>query len=162
MSNVWTQTTVAGRQWRRKYQRENYFRSAVARRARSRLRYLNKRAWLLVDVARTRSKAKGYAFDLDGYREQIQARIDAGYCELSGIRFDLKGNRTFDSPSIDRIDPKRGYVYDNIRVVCNLMNVALGNWGEEPLCVIMEAYLALRKNRNNPPPVAAAPKVNSA
>jgi len=96
----------------------------------------DKRAYVLVSSA----KKRGLPFDLVGHRADIQARIDAGYCELSGIRFDLPNGRTYASPSIDRIEPQKGYVYSNIRIVCNLMNMALGDWGEETLYAVFSAW----------------------
>jgi hypothetical protein len=63
----------------------------------------------------------------------IQRRIDAGACEITGTSFDLSAGKKFNSPSIDRIDPSRGYEPDNIRIVCFAMNAAMGEWGEEPV-----------------------------
>jgi hypothetical protein len=43
------------------------------------------------------------------------------------------GERGPFGPSLDRIVPKLGYVTGNIRVVCNLANLAMHKWGEDPL-----------------------------
>jgi len=73
-----------------------------------------------------------------------------GRCEISGLEFrtDTAGGRR--RPffhSIDRIDCSRGYVYDNCRVVCVAINIAMSNWGEgvfESICIgyIMNKYIA--------------------
>lgn len=105
---------------------------------------LNRGRWL-VHAAKRRAKKLGVPFDLDQHVPAIQARIDAGRCELSGVVFVLEqpgGQRQFNSATIDRIDTARGYVYGNIRVVCWLMNGALGNWGEAILQEVMRVYLA--------------------
>ncbi len=98
------------------------------------------RAYFLIRYARDRAAEKGWSFDLSDHREEIQSRIDAGLCELTGIGFDLNGSRSFNSPSIDRIDPAAGYTYDNIRIICFAMNSALGNWGEEILHAVLTSW----------------------
>jgi hypothetical protein len=55
------------------------------------------------------------------------------------------GPMTFDSPSIDRITPEKGYVYTNVRVISRLMNCALGDWGEETLAAAMLGWLARKR-----------------
>lgn len=99
------------------------------------------RAKTLIYLAKARAKKLGVPFDLDQHEAEIQARIDAGECEMSGIPFDLTGKRNHASPSLDRIVPSRGYVYQNIRVLCQAMNCALGNWGEEALREVMLSWM---------------------
>lgn len=58
-----------------------------------------------------------------------------GRCELSRVPFsgDVVGKshkRPF-IPSIDRIRPKEPYTFDNCRLVCWAVNLALGEWGDE-------------------------------
>lgn len=103
------------------------------------------RARVLISSAKRRARKLRLPFDLGLHREDIQRRIDSGFCELSGIPFRLDGGRTFDSPSVDRIIPKNGYVYSNIRVVCNLMNSALGDWGEEVLYAVVSSWVYKRE-----------------
>lgn len=101
--------------------------------AREAKRRLEKRAVVLVATTRTRARNRGLEFDLDQHITEIQQRIDAGRCEVTGEPFDLSPGRKFSSPSIDRLDCKRGYTYDNIRIVINLANAAMGDWGEKTL-----------------------------
>jgi hypothetical protein len=98
---------------------------------RERIRRLEKRAQCLVASARIRARKKGITFGLDSSVEDIQRRIDLGVCEITGTAFDLSPGRKYNSPSLDRIDPKRGYEPDNVRVVCHAMNAAMGDWGED-------------------------------
>lgn len=109
--------------------------------ARGAQRRLEQRASCLIATTRTRSRKRGFAFDLDEHRLELQARVDHGLCELTGEPFDLSPGRKFNSPSIDRIDPRRGYTYDNVRIVLNLVNVALGDWGETVLADVMRRWL---------------------
>jgi len=60
-----------------------------------------------------------------------------GRCEVTGIAFsateeeEVSGKRRrMWLPSLDRIDSRRGYETDNIRVVCSAVNVAMSNFGD--------------------------------
>ena len=59
-------------------------------------------------------------------RAKLKERFDHGVCELSGIRFRPfqpgGGQRQPFAASLDRIDPKKGYVYDNCRWVLEGLN----------------------------------------
>lgn len=55
-----------------------------------------KRGFALVNMARYRARLKGIPFDLDPL--DIQARIDRGTCEVTGLPFNLEGGKTWDSP----------------------------------------------------------------
>ena len=72
--------------------------------ARGAKRRLEKRAMCLIAGARTRSRNKGLDFALDDFAEVLQARIDKGHCELSGVPFDMSPGRKANSPSLDRIN----------------------------------------------------------
>ncbi len=65
-------------------------------------------------------------------------------CEISGIEFDLenpkiKGKRRPFAASLDRIDSAKGYTFDNVRVVCSIVNQAMNEWGEDPLRILVKA-----------------------
>jgi len=100
-----------------------------------------KPAAFMVNSAKWRAKKLGLAFDLDRHVEAIQHRIDTGICELTGVALSRKASgRCFDAPSLDRIVPELGYVYTNIRVVCLMVNCAIGPWGESSLRAVMQAW----------------------
>ncbi len=128
------QRSPADREWRRRYALEDRKKN---------------RAYHLIRHARERAKKKGLAFDLDSYILNVQDRIDHGLCEVTGLPLNLDGGRTWDSPSIDRIDPKGPYLYANIRVVSLAINSAMGDWGEQKLVQLALAILAQRKARSN-------------
>lgn len=88
------------------------------------------RARVLIAECRRRCAKKGIAFDLDQFEAQIQARIDKGVCELTGLSFDLTAKERAFSPSLDRIEAGGPYTHDNIRIVIFAVNALLGNWGE--------------------------------
>lgn len=108
--------------------------------------YVNKRASLILASIKQRAKMRGWVFELDGFGPELQARIDAGYCELTGYPFNLspadeRYSRRFDGPSLDRIDSKKGYTRDNVRVVLNMVNYALNIWHEDELREVMTHWL---------------------
>ena len=105
------------------------------------------RAKYLIDSCRDRCIKNGIEFNLDDYVNDIQKRMDNGICEITGSSFYLepkKGTHPL-VPSIDRIDPDKGYVYSNIRVVCWCVNAAMGNWGKEETYRIMKHWVNSRK-----------------
>lgn len=70
-------------------------------------------------------------------------------CAISGIQFGLWGdggnpeNKPF-RPSLDRIVPAEGYKPGNVRIVCEIVNLAMNVWGEEPLKKLVAAMAANR------------------
>lgn len=89
----------------------------------------------LIKNSRTRSLRKGLNFDLDQHVDELKARVEKGVCEVTGVALDMlpsKGNnqRRPRIPSLDRINPKLGYTYGNVRIVAWMVNCALGNWTE--------------------------------
>lgn len=60
-----------------------------------------------------------------------------GRCMMTGIEFEFERHegscrRPF-APSLDRVDSSKGYAADNCRLVCVLINLAMNQWGLEPL-----------------------------
>ena len=98
----------------------------------------------MVNAAKHRAKKAWLPFDLDAYRSEIRSRLQ-GPCELTGIPFKTGGERDWNSPSIDRIDPEKGYVYSNIRIILWCLNSAFGYWGEDQFERVARAWLERRK-----------------
>lgn len=90
-----------------------------------------------------RARAKEIDFDLTP--TSIIAMFDAqgGRCAVSGLNMGLPvcpSSRPY-AISVDRIDCARGYVADNIRLVCRIVNLAMSDWGVRPLEVLAGAML---------------------
>lgn len=91
------------------------------------------------------AKEKGYEFSIT--KQSIKELIlNKNNCEVTKISFDYKFYGKFSSnpfrPSIDRIDSKKGYIENNIRLVCVSVNFAINEFGEEVLKEICSAYLS--------------------
>lgn len=98
---------------------------------------------VLLNYARDRARNHGLDFDID--RAFISDKLDRGVCELSGIRItrESPGNyRTHPfAPSLDRINPSKGYTKENTRLVCFAVNRARSDWGDEVLLTMAEALV---------------------
>ena len=68
------------------------------------------------------------------------AKLSGGVCAVSGLRFnDAKmgaATRRPFAPSLDRIDCSQGYVFNNCRLVCTCVNLAMSDYGEDALIVV--------------------------
>jgi hypothetical protein len=93
---------------------------------------------------RYRCKLRGIQWEMDNpaVSLNLRQRFDRGVCELSGVRLKMEaGKLTWNSPSLDRKDPARGYVPGNVRIIAHALNAALGNWGEGSLAILMHGWL---------------------
>lgn len=67
----------------------------------------------LLSNVRTRAKSKGLEFSLCA-----DDLIIPEYCPVLGIKLDYDANkRTYNTPSVDRIDNTKGYTPDNVRII---------------------------------------------
>jgi len=68
-----------------------------------------------------------------------------GVCAVTGIPFsnDVPEGAKWApfSMSVDRIDSKQGYHYENCRIVCLLVNLAMNNWGASAMVRVAKAML---------------------
>ena len=84
------------------------------------------RANSLFYSARSRAKKKNIPFELT--KEWVEEKVKAGVCERTGIKFVLsplgtgRGKGDAKAPSLDKIDPNKGYTLENTRVVINNYN----------------------------------------
>lgn len=90
------------------------------------------------------------AFDIDEHMPELEQRFALGKCEVSGIDLCHARKREWNSASLDRIDSRGGYTYDNVRIIALSLNIAFNNWGEEKFAGIAAAWLEMRRRRAIP------------
>lgn len=94
-----------------------------------------------------RSKIKGRDFDLDVDWLKRKLARQGNRCAISGILFSGRNPKTANGrrdpflPSLDRIDPDKGYTRKNTRIVCLIGNIALSDFGEVALARFARGYI---------------------
>lgn len=89
----------------------------------------------------------GQTTDILNRADMLTLLMEQDYaCPVSGSyfthdAFDGEARNPF-QPSVDRIDPARGYERDNVRIVALLVNLAMADWGAEPLLEIARRIVA--------------------
>lgn len=100
---------------------------------------LSKRPWkYLLNSRRSEAKKRNLAFDLT---DEWAAARWTGCCEITGISFrpnGTKGPHPF-SPSLDKIDPKLGYIKNNCRFILWGCNAIKGVGTDEDMFEIAKA-----------------------
>lgn len=99
----------------------------------------------LLAGSRARAKRHGWLHTLT--RDWITSRLRNG-CPVTGLPFHLTGPTTATrnprSPSIDRIDPAKGYLQENCRIVMTWYNVAKNDYDDETVFELMTAAVQQR------------------
>jgi hypothetical protein len=95
-------------------------------------------------AARARSLAKGVpctvgAYFIDSLLVDQKWRCAVSGVELSTPREAEKYRKDPFGPSLDRIIPDLGYVPGNVRVVANIVNSAMNEWGLDSLVKLLDA-----------------------
>lgn len=85
-------------------------------------RRLRKPAKTLLDRARMRAQRRGVRFSLE-----LQHIVIPSTCPALGIPLELGETRSANSPSLDRIVPRMGYVPGNVRVISDKANRLKGD-----------------------------------
>ena len=77
----------------------------------------------LRNKALQRAKVKDLEFTLT--KEFLLEKVNKGICEVTGVPLDFSGGpRKPHTPSLDRIDPLKGYTPDNVQLVSWIYNSA--------------------------------------
>lgn len=96
-----------------------YQRTYQKNRVRTNFDYFLKRR---LSKLKQRSKNKDIAFNLDfDYLKELW-ETQNGLCSLTGVSMTNSDSRTTTTISVDRINPKLGYVKGNIRFICDIVN----------------------------------------
>lgn len=94
-------------------------------------------------AAQARAIAKDVPFAIDAHVIDRLLVDQRWKCAVSAVELNAPGGSTKDpfGPSLDRIVPSLGYVPGNVRVVCNIVNSAMSDWGEAALLVLLDAMI---------------------
>ncbi|WP_431290409.1 hypothetical protein [Burkholderia cepacia] len=101
------------------------------------------KAYEIWKSAKDRASRKGIEFTLS--REKVERAVVGGICEVTGIKFDMSvknKNQSSFSPSVDKIDPRKGYTDENCQIVCWLYNRAKGDGTHAEVMLLVEALNA--------------------
>ena len=73
----------------------------------------------------------------------LAKKIAVGVCEVTGVPFDMtrpgRGHHAPLCPSIDRIDPSKGYTEDNVQVVVFAFNAFKGEMSQHDAIALMKS-----------------------
>jgi len=97
----------------------NHYHAAYHKRRRE--KNLTYRIQIIRGFARRRAKQKGVPFDAEAVTDFLRGAFAAhAACPACGRPFNLKNHSpgAFDSPSLDRLRPERGYVEGNLALIC--------------------------------------------
>lgn len=99
-------------------------------------------------LANAKGRAKARGLEVSITLADIHAMLERqGHrCAVTGLAFDMgkidgADRRPF-TPSLDRLNNQLGYSVGNCRVVCTMVNYAMGQWGEAALYRIAQAMVA--------------------
>ena len=95
--------------------------------------------WLRRAVKEKRNKSKGTLGP-----KWIESWSRTTHCALTGLPFVRAGSRLGSaphpqSPSLDRLDPNKGYTEENTRVISFFANVAKSSWPDEHFKLLVMA-----------------------
>lgn len=96
----------------------------------------------LLSQARAKAGPRGLDFDLTLPELRLIHARSKGCCELTGIPFSNESWGGYRKPfrmSLDRHDPREPYTYTNCRLVCVAANLAMNEWGEEVLRMMLKS-----------------------
>jgi hypothetical protein len=103
-------------------------------------------AYSLWHACLSRAKSKGLDFDLDvNYLHQTIAK---GVCAKTGQTFEIKAkgrnfkDRSPFTPSVDKIDPNKGYTKENVQIVCWWYNLAKSTFTDEEVLKLCKSVIA--------------------
>lgn len=97
-----------------------------------------------------RSKERGFECNINLSKVKELYRKQKGICAKTGVYFELsKGRgisgRSPNSLSIDRIDPKKGYIEGNVQLVTIMYNLCKGTWSDVEVRKFAEAVIKYNK-----------------
>lgn len=97
----------------------------------------------LLNSTRNRALKLNIKFDL--LYDDVYVAVAGGKCQKTGLPFDLEPHIDYRvhpfAPSLDRIDPKKGYTKGNVQIVIWAYNAARNQWGDDVLLTLARAIV---------------------
>jgi hypothetical protein len=121
--------------------KEKYDKDPCADLAKQKQWKINNQEKYLVQNAKARAKKYGSAFDISAKDIHIPE-----FCPYLGLK--LEPFSEWASPSLDKINPKLGYVKGNIQVISNLANTMKSSANIEQLVLFAQNVLKLHKGKD--------------
>jgi hypothetical protein len=121
--------------------KERYAKDPRADLAKQKQWKINNQEKYLVQNAKARAKKYGSAFDISAEDIHIPE-----FCPYLGLK--LEPFSEWASPSLDKINPKLGYVKGNIQVISNLANTMKSSANIEQLVLFAQNVLKLHKGKD--------------
>jgi hypothetical protein len=108
---------------------------------------------LMFQNARVRARTSNLEFNIDKEFLIELFKLQNNRCALTGLPFKYSDNdknmchrRPF-AASLDRINCKKGYTKDNVRLVCIIVNFALCEFGDEAFDEMCESYIINKREK---------------
>ena len=98
---------------------------------------MNKEAWCKRLLSQSSKRARKAGLEMELTLEYLLRMWNRqkGACALTGIEFFETSEKAHKRrpfvPSLDRVDSNKGYLKNNVRIVCVAVNMALFTWGDE-------------------------------
>lgn len=101
----------------------------------------NNRTGVLLRNAKSRAKNRGHKCTID--KAWVERKLAPMKCEVTGVQLKwAPGNKHPLLPSLDRIDPNKGYTPENTRVTSWIFNRARGTFSDEEVLEYLVKPLA--------------------
>lgn len=98
--------------------------------------------WDRTLIYKYRSKAKCLEFDLD-YKFLLSLfEKQKGMCYYTGMALRVSKGKSFDTMSLDRVDPQHGYIKGNVVFCLNCINMLKSNYRIEDISKVFAAIAA--------------------
>ena len=125
---------------------------------RIRSKFFSSRVNAIVQRAKQRAKKKNIPFDITSKDIYIPE-----FCPILGIKLNWadKQGGNFDSPSLDKIIPSKGYVKGNIQIISKRANTIKGDASAEEIKLVFDWVVSQIANQQEliPPSIENAPSL---
>lgn len=109
----------------------------------------DRRAYVVWKRAKDRAAKRSIEFSLA--KERVLAWLKIGRCAVTDLPLDMNfvdGKINPLAPSLDRIDPAKGYTENNTRLVCWIFNRAKGDGTDADVYMLVEALSAIKISKS--------------